>query len=120
LLAREMEGWTKALELQQLRLDAGAVSEVDLRQVEAASRATEALLPLARQDRTAQEGALSILLGRSPRAVFEASIERSDRDEGTARIANVEVPAGIPSDLLLRRPDLREAEARLHAANARI
>ena len=34
--------------------------------------------------------------------------------------AAVEVPAGLPSDLLLRRPDLREAEALLHAANARI
>jgi multidrug efflux system outer membrane protein len=32
----------------------------------------------------------------------------------------VEVPADLPSDILLRRPDLREAEARLHAANARI
>ena len=120
LLEREMTGWNKSLELQQLRLDAGAISEVDLRQVEAAARATEALVPLARQDRTAQEGALSVLLGRSPRAVFEAPIERSDRDEGLARIVGVEVPAGLPSDLLLRRPDLREAEARLHAANARI
>jgi len=120
LLAREMEGWTKALELQQLRLDAGAVSEVDLRQVEAAARGTEALLPLARQDRTQQEGALSILLGRSPRAIFETPVERSDKDEQAARIASAEVPAGLPSDLLLRRPDLREAEARLHAANARI
>jgi multidrug efflux system outer membrane protein len=120
LLEREMQGWVKALELQQLRFDGGAVSEVDLRQVEAAARATEALLPLARQERAQQEGALSILLGRSPRAIFESPIERVDRDEGASRIATVEVPAGLPSELLLRRPDLREAEARLHAANARI
>jgi multidrug efflux system outer membrane protein len=120
LLTREMEGWNKSLELQQLRLDAGAISEVDLRQVEAAARTTEAALPLARQESTQQEGVLAILLGRSPRAIFEATVERSDKDEEAARIASVEVPAGLPSDLLLRRPDLREAEARLQAANARI
>jgi multidrug efflux system outer membrane protein len=48
--------------------------------------------------------------------VFAAQVPRGDPATPDA----VEVPAGLPSDLLLRRPDLREAEERLHAANARI
>jgi multidrug efflux system outer membrane protein len=116
-----MEGWNKSLELQQLRLDGPApISEVDCGRWKRRRAATEAALPLARQESTQQEGVLAILLGRSPRAIFEVTVERSDRDEEAARIASVEVPAGLPSDLLLRRPDLREAEARLQAANARI
>ena len=48
--------------------------------------------------------------------MFEAAVARGSPSVPLL----VEVPAGLPSDLLLRRPDLREAEARLHAANARI
>ena len=115
-LERTLAGRGKSLELQKLRLDAGVVSELEYRQVESDLRAAEAVMPVIRQLRTQQEGALALLLGRSPREVFEARVER-----GTpATPPVVEVPAGLPSDLLLRRPDLRQAEERLHAANARI
>ena len=109
-------GREKSLELQKLRLEAGVVSELEYHQVESDLRAAAALVPVIRQARTAQEGALALLLGRSPRAVFEANVERGNPITPTV----VEVPAGLPSDILLKRPDLREAERRLAAANARI
>lgn len=114
-VARTSEGRAKALELQQLRFDAGVVSELEYRQVESDLRAAQALVPVIRQQRLVQEGALAVLLGRSPRAVFAAEVPRGD-----PALPVVEVPAGLPSDLLLRRPDLREAEERLRSANARI
>lgn len=109
-------GREKSLELQKLRLEAGVVSDLEFRQVESDLRGAEALVPVIRQQRVAQEGALALLLGRSPRAVFEAAVERGNPLTPSV----VEVPAGMPSDLLLKRPDLREAERRLAAANARI
>jgi outer membrane protein, multidrug efflux system len=109
-------GREKSLELQKLRLEAGVVSELEYHQVESDLRAAAALVPVIRQARTAQEGALALLMGRSPRAVFEANVERGNPITPTV----VEVPAGLPSDILLKRPDLREAERRLAAANARI
>lgn len=113
---RTLEGRRKSLELQRLRLDAGMISELELRQVESDVAGAEALVPALARARDAQEGALALLAGRSPRAVFAARIARG----GPVAPAVVEVPAGLPSDLLLRRPDLREAEERLKAANARI
>lgn len=113
---RTLEGRRKSLELQRLRVDAGVVSELELRQVESDVAGAEALVPLLERRRTAIEGVLALLAGRSPRAVFEAKVARGS----PAMPAAVEVPAGLPSELLLRRPDLREAEARLVAANARI
>jgi outer membrane protein, multidrug efflux system len=106
----------QGLELQKLRLDAGVVSELEYRQVESDLRTAQALVPVLRLARVRQEGALALLFGRAPREIYAAQVERS----ATATSPVVEVPAGVPSDLLLRRPDLREAEARLHAANARI
>ncbi len=113
---RTLLGRRKSIELQQLRFDAGVVSELELRQVESDVAAAVALIPQLEQRRTRQESALALLLGRSPRAVFEGRIDRGT----TATPEGFEVPAGLPSDLLLRRPDLREAEAGLHAATARI
>lgn len=109
-------GREKSLELQKLRLEAGVVSELEYHQVESDLRAAAALVPLIRQAVVAQEGALALLLGRSPREVFAAQVERGQPIVPTV----VEVPAGLPSEILLRRPDLREAERRLAAANARI
>src|SRR5258708_6764373 len=105
----------KALELQKVRYDSGVVSELEYRQVESDLRGAQALVPTIRQLRIRQEGALALLLGRTPREVYEARVDR-----GMPGLTAVEVPAGLPSDLLLRRPDVREAEELLHAANARI
>ncbi|HUQ28398.1 MAG TPA: efflux transporter outer membrane subunit [Usitatibacter sp.] len=115
VVARTLKGREKALELQQVRLDGGMVSELELRQVESDLRAAQALVPTIRQLRLRQEGALALLLGRTPREIYEARIDR-----GMPGAPTVEVPAGIPSELLLRRPDVRQAEELLHAANARI
>jgi len=110
------EGRAKSLELQKLRLDAGIVSELEYRQVESDLRAAIAFVPQVRQQRVAVEGALALVLGRSPRDIMGGAIERGNpQDPGP-----VEVPSGLPSDLLLRRPDIRQAEEQLHAANARI
>jgi multidrug efflux system outer membrane protein len=116
VLELQRDGWYKALELQKLRLDGGLVSELEYRQVESSLRTSIAFVPVVRQQRVAQEGALALLLGRSPREVFAAQIDRGNPIDPGA----LEVPAGLPSELLLRRPDLRQAEEQLHAANARI
>jgi outer membrane protein, multidrug efflux system len=75
-------------------------------------------LPALERQRSAQENALAVLLGRSPRAIYEAGVERA-AEAGTGPPALV-VPSGIPSELLLRRPDIVEAEQKLIANNARI
>ncbi len=113
---RTLEGRRKGLELQRGRFEAGVVSELELRQVESDVAGAEALVPQLERSLAAQESALALLAGRSPRAVFEARVARGT----VVTPGGVEVPAGLPSDLLLRRPDLRQAEARLKAANARI
>jgi multidrug efflux system outer membrane protein len=115
-LDQTLVGRNKALELQKMRMDAGVVSELEYRQVESDMRTVQALLPVLRQARVRQEGALAVLFGRTPREIYEGRVEPGDVVTPRA----FEVPGGLPSDLLLRRPDLREAEARLHAANARI
>ena len=115
-VTRTRDGRAEALKIQKMRWDAGAISELDYRQVESDLRNTEALVPIIRFSRFQQEGVLAVLLGRSPREIFDAKVER-----GISVVPDiVEVPEGMPSDLLLRRPDLRQAEAELQAANYRI
>jgi multidrug efflux system outer membrane protein len=101
--------------MQKVRLDSGVVSELEYRQVESELRGAQALAPALRQARNRQEGALAVLLGRTPAEVYDARVDR-----GAPGLPTVEVPAGLPSELLLRRPDVREAEELLRAANARI
>jgi multidrug efflux system outer membrane protein len=109
---------SKALALEKLRLDAGEASELQYRQIEAEALGAKALLPVLEQQEALQESALQVLLGRSPRALLETGVERGAALEALA--LPPAVPAGLPSDLLERRPDLYQAEQLLVAANARI
>ncbi len=106
----------ESLGLQRRRREAGLISDFELRQLEAEAATLRAQLPPLERDREITEAALAALLGRSPRAVFEDTPARAAPATGDA----VAVPAGLPSELLLRRPDLVEAEQRLVAANARV
>jgi multidrug efflux system outer membrane protein len=106
-----------SLALQRRRRAAGLISDFDLRQLEAETATLRAELPPLERDRELEEAALAALLGRSPRAVFEEVLPRTAPATDAVPVA---VPAGMPSELLLRRPDLLEAEQRLVAANARV
>jgi multidrug efflux system outer membrane protein len=130
----------RALELQRKRVEAGVLAEFDLRQVEAELAGVRAQLPPLIGSREREEAALAVLLGRSPRGIMgevfpsspgplpggEGSVVApadagglQDRDADLGLIAPV-IPAGVPSELLLRRPDIVEAERRLAAANAQV
>src|SRR5712675_341793 len=115
---RSLAARTEALGMQKRRFEVGDISEFDYRQLEADVAAERALMPVLEQQRAQQENALAVLLGKSPRAIYEGALEAGSDPEG--QTAAIVVPAGLPSDLLLRRPDLVQAEQTLIAANARV
>jgi multidrug efflux system outer membrane protein len=106
-----------ALRLQRRRRQAGVIGDFELRQLEAEVAAARAQLPGLEQARELEEAALQVLLGRTPRQVYEAGVAVA---EAADALQAPVLPAGLPSELLLRRPDLVEAERRLAAANARV
>ena len=100
------------LDLFQLRFDKGIISEVDLSQAEAEYQDAMARIPDIERAIGQRENALSVLLGRNPGTI--------PRGLTIDELILPAVPAGVPSDLLERRPDIRRAEQTLVAANARI
>jgi multidrug efflux system outer membrane protein len=107
----------EAVQLERKRQQGGVASEFDLRQLEAEAEGARAQLPLIERERGVAQSALLVLAGRSPKAVYEESVARVSAEQGLAPDV---VPWGLPSELLLRRPDLVEAEQRLAAAGARV
>ena len=115
---RSLDLRARALELQRKRADAGLIAELDVRQIEAEVQGARALLPALQRQRDAEEAVLTVLLGRSPRAIIQdTTVARSPDDPRQPALV---APSGLPSELLLRRPDLYQAEQQLIAANARI
>src|SRR5213083_300317 len=102
-----------SLQLVRDRLDAGLTSALDLRQAEAELAGTAAQIPDLERQIAQTEHRLSILLGRNPGGISRGR-------PLTGQTFPPTVPAGLPSTLLERRPDIRQAEAGLVAANARI
>ena len=106
---------SNSLELTRIKFDDGngIVSELDVAQ--AMTQVASAQSSIANLKRLASvgENALAILLGSNPRAIPRGlALEEQWQPD--------DLPAGLPSDLLLRRPDLRAAEQQLIAANANI
>ncbi len=107
-----VETQRQGLKLIHQTAAAGINTAAEERQQESALAATEANLPTLHQQIVELHTALAIVLGRTP-----GSFEVSDR---AALDVPATVPAGLPSELLTRRPDIRLAEARLEAAHARL
>ena len=104
---------TEAQRIMQKRFAVGTVNEVDLSQTQTdLANANSDLISLNRQ-RVVLENALAILLGKNP-----AEYHFSEVTEFS--VTPPFIPAGIPSELLQRRPDIAVAEANMKAANLRI
>jgi len=102
-----------SLALARGRFQGGLTSEMDVRQGELALAIAEGSHTRALRQRAQKENEISVLLGRTPGGV-PRGLRLSQQGMPTA------IPAGLPSNLLTRRPDVRQAEEQLRAANARI
>lgn len=106
-----------SLRLTRLRFDNGAASALDLRQAESLAASARATLAQQQRQRSLDRNALALLVGQAvPAALLPAEAPPS----GTSMLQLREVPAGLPSALLERRPDIRQAEQQLIASNANI
>lgn len=118
LLRDTLRSRTESVDLQRDRFAAGVVGELDLRQAEAERAAVVAFIATLERDVGLYESALAALAGRSPREVFVPVLARSDTT--TRLLAVPTIAEGLPSGILERRPDVRQAEAGLAAASLRI
>ncbi len=109
---RSLASRRQSLDLFELQLERGVLSELEVAQLRSEFERTAATIPALERTITLTENALSVLLGRPP-----GDIPRGRR---LTELAGPPIPAGLPSDLLERRPDLRAAEQQLVAAEARV
>ncbi|MBA2548479.1 MAG: efflux transporter outer membrane subunit [Burkholderiaceae bacterium] len=120
-IARDTLG-TRAenIKLQKQRFDAGLVGEYELRLSEAERSSVAAVIPALERAIAQSEAALAVLAGRSARDVYTPVVAHGKALATIASATSTEVPSGLPADLLARRPDIRQAEANLVSASARI
>ena len=99
-------------ELFKLRFQGGIISDLELAQVQSQYEESLAAIPSIENSIAQTEHALSLLLGHNPEAIT--------RGRALDGLAMPEVPEGLPSTLLERRPDILQAEQDLVSANAQI
>ncbi len=114
LLERQIDVDRELLALTELRFNAGVTSSVDVLQQSGQLAETESLIPPAQAGLRIAENRLDLLIGQAPDAI--------DRVTDADRLIDVEaLPfVGVPSDLLLNRPDLRAQQNTLIAADSQI
>jgi multidrug efflux system outer membrane protein len=104
----------ESFKLNKLKFDNGAASEIDLRQAESLLESARVTLAQLTRQRAQDENALVLLLGQPLPTDLPPPLSMSEQ-----RLA-ADLPAGLPSEVLTRRPDVRQAEQQLVAANANI
>ena len=105
----------QSLQLTQQRASGGVTTDLDVANAAAQVRSTAAEIPRIEQQESELINAISLLLGQPPNALQNELIVPKPVPPLPPR-----VPVGLPSELARRRPDIRQAEANLHAATADI
>ncbi|HEX4961914.1 MAG TPA: efflux transporter outer membrane subunit [Thermoanaerobaculia bacterium] len=113
-IAKRSSGdFQETFDLFNRRLQGGAASALETASAEASLASTAANVPDLERQIVEQENRLALLLGRNPGPIPRGAVLND-------QFLPPAVPPGLPSDLLQRRPDLREAEQNLRAANANV
>ena len=112
---REVLTWQENVEVGEARLRAGLINELDVTRAKGELASAQARVPLLENILLTAVHRLGVLLGLEP-VSLQAELHQS------ASLPSVpeNLPTGLPSDLLRRRPDIRRAERELAAATARI
>jgi NodT family efflux transporter outer membrane factor (OMF) lipoprotein len=97
------------------RYEGGFVSALDVANADAQVATTMSQIPLLETSAQQTIYNISVLLGQEPASLLEELSPAS-----SIPLTPPEVPTGLPSEMLRRRPDIRRAEAQIHAATARI
>ena len=108
---QSIRAFRQSLQFAEIRYRHGLTSVLDVRQASRVLAGAETLVPQLEQDLGIIQQQLSVLLGRYP----ETRAPRRQPEDYFKRLAPV--PPGLPSDLLMRRPDIRAAEAQLRSLN---
>ncbi|MEI7672992.1 MAG: efflux transporter outer membrane subunit [Deltaproteobacteria bacterium] len=109
---RTLATYAESVRIFELQFKYGQVSQMNLEQARTQYETAAGTIPQIESQIAQTENALSILLGRNPGPI---------RRNGTIfELTIPAVPAGLPSDILVNRPDIRQAEQTLIAANAQI
>ena len=102
----------ESLRLFELQFNGGVIGQLQLSQIQSEYELAVGAIPVIERDIAILENLIAVLLGRNPGAV--------KRGKTIDDLASPQVPEGVPSDLLLRRPDIRQAEQLLISSNALI
>jgi NodT family efflux transporter outer membrane factor (OMF) lipoprotein len=115
IASRNLDSERRTADLTRQKFAAGFAAQLDVANAEAQAETTESEIPSLQTAAQQTIYALSILLGREPATLLD---ELSS--EQPIPITPADIPIGLPAELLRRRPDIRRAEAQLHAATAEI
>ncbi|HZC68958.1 MAG TPA: efflux transporter outer membrane subunit, partial [Nitrospirales bacterium] len=110
---RTLLAWEESVRIGRARLRQGLTNKLDVDQFEAERANAAARTADLERQMVQKENEISVLLGRNPAQISRGRVL-------TEQVMPPEVPAGLPSELLQRRPDVLQAEQQLAAATARI